>query len=330
MINQSTHNHYARKQQIKNILTSIFRWIIIVGLAFIIIYPLIEGIIPALTHYNYLGRPNSIWVPLKFDLLSFRITIYLLDYLPTLLRTLLYSALMMIIQVFISALVGYGFSKLTFKGHNLLFFLVILTIVVPPQIIMLPQYFHFKEFDILGIIKLINGKPINLLGKTSSLFLMSFLGMGLRSGLFIFLFRQFFKGLPKELEEAAMIDGCGYVRTFFQIIIPNATAIIITVAVFSFVWNYGDVFYTGLFGAAPSSGKALLAQYLNERFTNQIYVSNAFKELTMQPAGAEPSPLLLGAVQGAARIMFILPLLVSYFFVQKKFVQSFERSGIVG
>ncbi|MDR4969392.1 MAG: carbohydrate ABC transporter permease, partial [Acholeplasmataceae bacterium] len=299
-------NPYRFKKLITKILVVVFRTLLILGISFIILYPLIESILPAITDYNYLGRPNSIWIPLRFGFLSFEIAIHLLDYWSALVKTFIFSTSMMIVQLFASAIVGYGFAHADFKGSKLLFMFVILTIIVPPQTIMLPQYFHFQNFDIFGIIEFINGSSLNLLGKSGVIYLMSALGMGFRSGLFIFLFRQYYKGLPKELEEAALIDGCGYFRTFFQIILPNTASIMLTVGVFSFVWNYGDTFYTGLF--AENSG--LLAQFLGQRFSTTIWVSNAFNELTLQPQGAQANPLLLGAAQGAAKVLFILPLLI--------------------
>lgn len=326
MINSDAYNPYVMKKRFKAFLVTILRTVLLLGLSFIILYPLIESIIPALTDYNYLGRPNSVWIPLEFGTLAFEIALYLLDYWEALLRTLAFAFFMMVIQTLSSAIIGYGFARLPFKGSDILFLFVILTIIVPPQTIMLPQYFHFQNFDIFGIIEFISGEPISLLGNQSVIYLMSIFGMGLRSGLFIFLFRQFFKGLPKELEESAQIDGCGYARTFFQIILPNAIPIILTVGVFSFVWNYGDTFYVNLF----SEDSNLLAQLLGRRFSNPNWVSNAFVELTLQPQGAQASPLLLGAAQGAAQLLFITPLLILYFIIQRKFVQGFERSGIVG
>lgn len=319
-------NKYKLKKKVNHVVIGFFRTLLILGISFIILYPIIESTLPALTDYNYLGRPNSIWIPLKFGTLSFDIAFHLLNYVPALTRTFIFSTSMMFVQLFASAIVGYGFAHAEFKGHKLLFGFVILTIIIPPQTIMLPQYFHFQNFDVLGIIEALTGSPINLLGKSGVIYLMSALGMGFRSGLFIFLFRQYYKSLPKELEEAALIDGCGYFRTFFQIILPNTTSIMLTVGVFSFVWNYGDTFYTGLF--AENTG--LLAQFLGQRFATVTWVSNAFNELTLQPQGTQANPLLLGATQGAAKILFILPLLIIYFFIQRKFVQSFERSGIVG
>ncbi len=319
-------NTYKTKKMVRGLTIGFFRTLLILGISFVILYPLIESILPAITDYNYLGRPNSIWIPLKFGTLSFDIASHLLNYWTALGKTFLFSTSMMMVQLFASAIVGYGFAHANFKGHNLLFLFVILTIIVPPQVIMLPQYFHFQSFDILGIIEGLSGSPLNLLGKTGVIYLMSALGMGFRSGLFIFLFRQYYRGLPKELEEAALIDGCGYFRTFFQIILPNTASIMLTVGVFSFVWNYGDTFYTGLF--AENTG--LLAQFLGQRFQTTTWVSNAFNELTLQPQGTQANPLLLGAAQGAAKVLFITPLLILYFIVQRKFVQSFERSGIVG
>src|SRR5690606_4009428 len=104
------------------------------------------------------------------------------------------------------------------------------------------------EFDVLGIISLFNdGKGVNLLNTYWPSVITSATAIGLKAGLFIYIFRQFFKGLPKEIEEAALIDDASGIQTFVRIMLPNAVPPIITVVLFCFVWQYNDTFYTTLF-----------------------------------------------------------------------------------
>lgn len=300
-----------RNERIAKFFTKIAELILIIGLSFIILFPIISSIIPAMTQFNYLGEPNSIWIPNKIDFFSFKIAAYLLNYWGSLGKTIIFALVMMVIQVTMSAIVGYGFSKLSFKGHNILFFFVILTIVVPPQAIMLPQFMLFKK--------------LNLLNKVYSIFLLAFFGQGLKSGLFIFLFRQFFKELPQELEEAALIDGCGYVKTFYQIMLPNAGNLMLTIAIFSFVWNFSDLYYVNWF----ASDAGLLSSTLAQKFLTELNIVNAYQDFTLLSKDSM-NPLFVGSVRGAGLILYVMPLLILYFIVQKRFVQGFERSGIVG
>lgn len=300
-----------REERIKKIVNNIITAVIIIGLSFVILYPLISAFIPAITQYNYLGEPNSIWIPKKTSGLAFTMAIDLLDYEKTLPKSLFYALIMALIQVVVSAITGYGFSKLKFKGSNLLFSLVILTIILPEQAIMLPQYLHFQR--------------LNLINKISTLFILAIFGQGLKSGLFIYLFRQFFKSLPIELEEAAYIDGCGFFKTFFKIILPNAGSIILTVLVFSFVWNYSDIYYTNWL--AKNAG--LLGNVINHKFGNDAYITGLYQDY-IAAEGNSVTPLFVGAVRGAGTILYITPLVILYFIIQRKFVQGFERSGITG
>ena len=138
-----------------------------------------------------------------------------------------------------------------------------------------------------------------------------------KNGLFIFLLRQYFRGQPKELEEAAYIDGAGTFRTFWQIMMPSALPIMVTVFLFAFVWQYNDNTYLALIypQAKVLSMKISTAAsaYVN-RLSNMTGGNNA----------------VMDSYNGALVILHILPLLLLYIGCQKFFVQSIERSGMVG
>ena len=132
-----------------------------------------------------------------------------LDYLTTLRNTLIYDLGLMAIQVLICSLVGYGFARYDFPFKKLLFGCVVVMIVIPTHTIMLPLYVTFRQFNPLGLVTLFGAEPINLLKTPWPMVIMTLLGSGLRSGLYIYIFNQFFRGLPKEIEEAAFVDGAG-------------------------------------------------------------------------------------------------------------------------
>lgn len=130
--------------------------------------------------------------------------------------TVYISTVSSILQIFVTCLAGYGFARFRFKGNAVLFVMVILTIIVPPQMLGMPNYLLMKNFDFFGLYGLLSGSPstLSLVNSPLSFFLPAALGQGLRAGVFILVFRQVFAGLPHELEEAAFIDGCGYCGTF--------------------------------------------------------------------------------------------------------------------
>ena len=190
---------------------------------------------------------------------------------------------------------------------------MIVTIVLPAHVYKLPIYQHFRMWDIFGIIQAVTGKTVNLLSQQTPMYLMTLFGTGLRSGLYIYIFRQFFRGLPKEIEEAALIDGAGIWHTYFRIMLRNAMPAAISVAVFSMVWQYNDMFYARLFpqpakfNFPPSTIQATI------EFVDQI-----------------KDPMISQLAVYAGITLVLLPILIIYFVLQKYFVEGIERSGIVG
>ena len=174
---------------------------------------------------------------------------------------------------------------------------------------------------------MLTGNAVNLLGKPIVLYILDFCGMGLKAGLYIYIFRQFFRGLPYSLEEAAYVDGSGFIRTLFTIALPNAMPGIITVTVLSFVWNWNDTFYTNRFVGTDTN----LMVRLNK-------VSAAMDNMLQAIGGQIPEsyyfdytdPLYQASVLSSASLLVILPLLVLYSFIQKRFVESASSSGLGG
>jgi multiple sugar transport system permease protein len=180
---------------------------------------------------------------------------------------------------------------------------------------------QFKNFDFFGInwlIGKITGGPtsMNILNTRFVFYVPSLLGMGLKSGLFIYVYNQFFRGLPKELEDSALIDGCGAFRTFTSIMMPNAKPVLLTVLLFSIVWHWNDFFYSSMYlDQQPTVATALagLSQSLGKIRGLNIY--DPYELVTRMQAGS---------------LIAILPLLLMYIFLQKYFTESIERTGIVG
>jgi len=295
------------------------RYILIAGLSFVILYPILQKISTAIKDKSDLYSPIVVWIPQNYSLNNFIQVINIMDYWETLLNTFSLSAMTTILTAISCALAGYGFARLKFKGSNLLFAGVMLTILVPPTTILIPMYMNLKDFTLLGIIPLLTGKPVNLLNSYWPFILTSLTANSLKAGLYIFIFRQFFRGVPKEVEEAAYIDGAGIGKTFTSIMLPNAIPAIITVTLFSFVWQWNDSFYTTTY---LTSSKVMATQ-----------LSSLPYNLAVQLDGGDASkadPFYLSMVQDTGILMAILPLIIIYLFVQRYFVESIERTGIVG
>ncbi|MCL1884339.1 MAG: carbohydrate ABC transporter permease [Defluviitaleaceae bacterium] len=331
-LDPATLENTSQKVQtkIKNLIIGVCMGIIVVGVCYVILSPLIgiaansfmsprditnpmvflipneattEHYMYASRHMNYIsGDGVTFGIPFtEIGIELFAGTILS----GTLIRTLVYSLLFALLNVGITSMVGYGFARFDFYGRNFLFAMMILTIVVPVQVYIVPMFINFRFFL---------GMDFNILGSHMPLFFLTITGMGLSSGLYIYIFRQFFRGMPKEIEEAAFIDGAGLFGTFTKVMMPNATPAIITVLLFAFVWHYNDTFYSSMLNPGNNLMAAMVGG-VGAVFANVEHVND---------------PALEQLVVFAGVVLAILPILLIYLFLQRYFIEGLERSGIVG
>ena len=304
---------------------SVFRFLIMLGVSFVIIYPFIARIAGSfMTKEDVIDSTISL-IPKHPTLEIYKAIITENHYFEALWNTFLLSLACALIQMLVSCLVGYGLAKFKFKGNKIMMALVVVTMIIPHNALKLSFGKHFTAFDLgtvlswdyPGIIELITGKPLQLVNTFAPLIILSICGLAFKNGLYIYLMRQFFKGVPDELEESAYVDGSGFFRTFFQIILPLAVPMMITVFLFSFSWQWTDDFYTSLFFYDNELSKVWLMP--------DIY--NVPKSLRVEYAG---QALYYTIVRNTGGMMIIAPLIVLYLFCQRYLVQGIERSGLVG
>lgn len=307
----------ARRQplnKVKSILWKIVRAVLVLGICYIVLYPLMAKVSSAFKDRQDVFDASVVWIPRNVTLDNFKDAFRLLEYKQAFFNSLMLSVASAILQTLSCALAGYGFAKLKFRGSNILFALVVFTIVIPPQTIMIPTYLHYRFFDVFGIYKFFTGKKgIDLLGSLWPFILSSSTGMGMKSGLYIFIFRQFFRGLPKELEEAAYVDGTGIFGTFVRVMLPNALTAMVTVFLFAFVWQWNDSYYANLY--LGGSARVLSAQL--------AYLPGNITRITREPSHTS-------LIINAGMLLVIAPVFGLYLFAQKYFVESVERTGVVG
>lgn len=299
--------------------STILRWLFLISISYVIIYPLIYMFSMSLRATSDFYDITVVWIPKNFTLDHFEFVIKKLKILQPLVRTILITGICTVLEVFITSTVGYGFARFSFKGRGILFALVIFTIVVPPQMLNLANYLLMQDFDVFGIIGAISGSSngINLLDSIWAFALPAVTGMGIRAGLLILIFRQFYAAIPVELEEASLIDGCGFVRTYLHIMMPNLTNTFLLCTVFSAVWYWMDYFYSLI--------------YLPTWQTMALQISRT-RELVLSGIQNAGDTTLYNVVpkSQAACLIFILPLVILFLLIQKKFSQSIENSGLVG
>lgn len=310
---------YLLKKTINSGLYKVARAILLFGLCFLIIQPLLNKISISFMEEQDLYDATVISVPRHFTTFNYKLVDQLSDYWTCLRNTVLVALLVSVIQVSACTLVGYGFARYKFPLKNFWFACVMLSILIPPQTISSSLYLHFSFFDVLGIFKAITGKTLNLQNSMAPYIMMCMGCMGLKSGLYIYLIRQFFRNIPKELEEAAYVDGCGKLKTFFRIMLPDAKPILTSCFLFAYVWQWTDSYYSKLFlGKVKLLPKALtsLTERLGDYFTSMYGLG------IMPSAGYEQAMIATGL------LMTIIPLLIIYMVAQKGFVESLSQSGI--
>ena len=205
-----------------------------------------------------------------------------------LVNTLIITLACIIGQVFSASLVGFGFSRLEFPGRTVLFFVMLSTMMLPSQVTMIPQYLIYRWLGWIDTFL-----PLTV---------PSYLGGG---AFFIFLFRQFFMTLPRELDEAATVDGCSGFRVYWNVLMPLCKPVVATIAVFSFITHWNEFMGPLIYLNSPE--KQTLA--LGLRAFQGTYVTQLH--------------LLM-----AASLVVLLPILVVFFLAQKHFVKGVVLSGI--
>ncbi len=195
-----------------------------------------------------------------------------------------------VLTVCSSAMSGYAFARLKAPGKNILFILVLSMLMVPRMVTQIPNFMLFSK-----------------LGLTDTYWPWYLWGLSGASWN-IFLFRQFFSTIAKDLEDAATVDGCGWFRTFWQIFLPLSGPVIATVAIFHFQWVWGDWFTPQIFLSA-------------EKTTLGVAVGRYY---------VTPRGLAINTLQTAATVLYLMPMLIIFLFMQKYIVQGITTTGLKG
>ncbi len=309
---------YLLKRELKRKAIAVFRALLLFGLCFMIIQPILMRFSTGFMVEKDLYDSTVVMVPRDVTLENYKIVFDLTNFPKSMLNTLWTSLVVSVLQVVSCTLVAYGFARYNFPLKKFWFACVVMLIVVPPQTIQTSLYTYFASFDIFGIFKAITGKPVNLRTSILPYALMSATCMGLKNGLYIYMLRQYFKGVPTSLEEAAYIDGCGTMHTFTKIMLPDAMPTIASCFLFAFVWQWTDVFYTRNF----LNSYSIYSNELSSIVTRMSRYFSADASVAVVVPNARQQQLISIGV-----LVCFLPLLVLYCFTQKTFVQSLAMTG---
>jgi len=277
-------------------------YLLLISFSYIYLYPLLFMIINSLKNIDDLIDPGVKWVPTSLYFENYVRAFSVLEMPKEVFRTSIYVLKMAVLTTLSSAIIGYGFARFRFPLKKILFALMLATFILPPQVLMTSNILIFRQ--------------LGLMSTESAMTVPAFFGQGINSAIYILIFYQFFKTIPKVLDESAQLDGARPFRIFRSIAIPLAIPSIIIVFLFSFVWTWNETFITGLF-----AGDSITLPLKLINFTASYQ--------TLFPPGT-PGAELNEAIKLAGNVISIMPLLVLYFIMQKWFTESIDRTGITG
>ncbi len=319
------------------VLYSLIRYALLISIGFIILYPLLYMIVTSIMSQTAFNNSTRVWIPTDISIKdNYSKAIEALSFFKSFLNTIKLEVVSALLEVASCAIVGYGFARFEFKGKKFFTGVLFLTILVPDMMVLIPRMVNYANLDFLyigkgletfitwigslfgadwsGITKVLTP---NIVNTSWTMWLPSLFGVGLRSGVLIYIYIQFFSGLPRELEEAAWVDGAGPFKTFLRIAVPSSSVVFITVLVFSLIWHWNDSLLSSMYLTSDfplASGLNTVEPYMVQKWG--IYLTAA------TPQGA--------SIVMAACLMFITPMLIFYMFIQRGFIESIDRVGITG
>lgn len=285
----NAENERLRKQaRAKRTISLTLSYVALALVTFLMIFPLIIIVIVSFT-------PNAVtqtWppkiIPSAWTLDNYTSLFQRLPIGRELLNTIVFAGAVTIISVFFDSLAAYGLSRVDFKGRGILLAVLIATMMIPAMALLIPVY---KLLGSMGLVNSYLGIIIPRMADVGG----------------IFLLRQFFISIPKDLDNAARIDGAGEFRIFAQIILPNAVPAILTVGMFNFMGNWNDLLWPLIMTSKPE--------------TRTITAGLAM--LTGHGSSVTPYGVVM-----AGALISALPLLIVFFFVQKRFVEGIAMTGM--
>lgn len=262
--------------------------LVVAGL--LILLPLFWMITTSLKSRAEIFLVPPVWIPRTAHWENYREALTAMPFGRFFLNTVVITVLSVIGQSISSPLVAYSFARLRFRGKNLLFMLVLGTMMLPAQVTMIPVYLLFRQ--------------LHWIDTFLPLVVPQFFG----SAYFIFLLRQFMLTIPSELGDAAKIDGCGYFGTFSRIFVPLSKPALATLAIFTFMWSWNDFM-----------GPVI---YLNSQDKWTLSVGlRGFQAMY----GQTKWHLMM-----AASLVTVIPCVLLYFFAQRYFIQGIVITGVKG
>lgn len=271
-------------------LTATICTIVCIGIVIVILFPIGWMISTSLkTRFEAVQFPPT-WLPVVPQWDNYRVALTSNPFATYFQNTMFYALSVMVLEVISCGFIAYGFARLRAPGKDILFLLVLGTLMLPAQVTLIPQYIMFAKVGWIN-----SYYPLIVPHAFGSSYL-------------IFMLRQFYRGLPKDYEEAALIDGANYFGIWWRIILPLSKPALGAVAIMSFMFHYQD--FMGPFLYISSSAKYPVSLGLQQ-----------FRA----PFGGTAWHLLM-----AASLVTVIPPVIVFFLAQRYFIQGIVVSGVKG
>ena len=299
------------------LVAKIFVYVILGVMSFAFLYPFVHMLLKSLQSPEDVLNPVVGLLPTELYMGNMKKAMNVLALFPyrnklgelqmgSLLTSVIYSLVPTILQVISCALVGYGLAKFKFPGKKIAFAFIIGSFIIPPQVLMIPTLVLYNKFGLLNSIL--------------TFALPAALAQGLKNTVFIMLYFQFFNMLPRELDEAAEIDGAGKFKIFVKVAIPLTVPMFIVAFIFSFVWYWNETYLTAIYMPNVKTVPLQLKAF-----------EDTFKQMFQQGnSGGSLENTANDAVFMAGTLISLIPLLIMYFLLQKQFVEGIDKAGLTG
>uniref|UniRef100_A0A942T2E7 Carbohydrate ABC transporter permease n=2 Tax=Neobacillus citreus TaxID=2833578 RepID=A0A942T2E7_9BACI len=274
-------------QKTKQLVTSktfLIHFILTVG-AVAMVLPFLWMILTSLKTYQESIQVPPVFIPEEFQWGNYKEVFGLLPFFKFMYNTVIITLLRTVGQLFLCSLAAYAFARIEFPGRNVLFLLALTVLMVPGQVFLLPQYMIMVK---LGWLNTLSAVVVP----------------GLFSAFGTFLLRQFFMGLPKELEEAARLDGCNHFQIYWKIMLPLAKPGLIALGIFTTLWSWNELMWPMIVNSSPES------------MTLSVGLSS------LQGQYLTNYPILM-----AGSFLAILPMLILFIFLQRQFIEGIAVTG---
>ncbi|HNB42261.1 MAG TPA: carbohydrate ABC transporter permease [Anaerolineales bacterium] len=274
------------------ILKSIVLYTLLTGATVLMSFPLFWMISSSFKTVEETNSPGVVWIPREPTVEAYTAIFKNPDFLRSYFNSVFYVTLALVGTLLSIAAVAYAFSRVDWPGRNVVFFLMLSTMMIPPQALIVPQYVFFNKLDWIGTFN-----PLIIPGYFAG------------GAAMIFLLRQSMSQIPKELDESAFVDGANHIQIWWEIILPLVKAPMATVATFLFVglWN--------------SLLTPLMYLQTVDLYTLPVYVSTLYNiNQTVQPW-----PTIM-----TAAVLTTAPLIFVFFFAQRFILESVVVSGLKG